>query len=65
MFVKVNKKVIGNYKDTNLVHYGIYYACKKFYDTFPLSNVYEYGQEPTLARSVFKVVLGPFSQTLY
>ncbi len=28
-------KVIDNYKDTNLVHYGIYYFRKKFYDGGP------------------------------
>ncbi len=32
MFAKA-KKVIDNNKDTSLVHYGIYYGRKKFYDT--------------------------------
>ncbi len=31
VFVKAN--IIGNYKDTNLVHDGNYYSHKKFYDT--------------------------------
>ncbi len=38
MFVKANKNLLGNYKDTSLVNYGIYYGRKKFYDTGPWSN---------------------------
>jgi len=34
VFVKA-KKVIDNYKDANLVHYGMYYIRKKFYETGP------------------------------
>ncbi len=29
------KKDIDNYKDANLVHYGMYYIRKKFYETGP------------------------------
>jgi hypothetical protein len=33
MFVKANRKILVNYKDTNLVNCIIYYSRKKFYDT--------------------------------
>ncbi len=33
------KKVIDNYKKTSLVHYGIYYSHKKFFDTAPGDTV--------------------------
>jgi hypothetical protein len=34
-FFKANKKLLGNYEDTSLVNYRIYYYRKKFYDTGP------------------------------
>ncbi len=37
-FVKANKNLLGNYKDTCLVNYGVYYGCKKFYDTGPRTS---------------------------
>jgi hypothetical protein len=35
VFVKADKKLLGNYKDTILVNYGIYYSHKMFYDIGP------------------------------
>jgi hypothetical protein len=29
VFVKANKNLLGNYKDSSLVNYGIYYGHKK------------------------------------
>ncbi len=39
VFVKANKKLLGNYKDTRLVNYRIYYYRKKFYDTGPWTAI--------------------------
>ncbi len=38
VFVKANKNLLGNYKDTSLVNYGVYYVCKKFNDTGPRNS---------------------------
>jgi len=34
VFVNVNK-FFDNFKDSSIVHYGIYYDHKEFYDTGP------------------------------
>jgi hypothetical protein len=41
VFVKGNKKNYCSYIDTYLVHYGIYYSRKKFYDTGPRGLYYK------------------------
>ncbi len=38
VFIKANKNLLGYYKDTSLVNYGIYYGRKKFYDTGPRNS---------------------------
>jgi hypothetical protein len=35
VFVKASKKMTDNIKGTSLLHYGINYGHKKFYDTDP------------------------------